>query len=225
MAKDTNQLNTLAAEMDAALRSARTGLTLVILLAIASSGICGGYLIYAHNKFTETATPENGVNVAVAYVQRALPEYGPKLAQAARDAAPKVLDSVEAQLEAIPARLSKELQDRSTAEVSKLMPQAEEEMYKSLKAALAEAKANRPSGASDDAYATAVIDHLATTYGDESLKLLGDVQAKYGETSGDLIKYLQRLADDKGLTRKESLQRQALVTFLTIASRTQKSQG
>lgn len=226
MANESNtQLDALAADMDKALRSARTGMTLTIILALASSALIGFWLVKANGQFLESATPETGIRYAASTIRESVPQYKDQLVKYATDSAPEVLNKLEAQVNEIPDQLADQLGKRTTDEISKIMPDAEKKMTDVLRAALKEQEEKRDKNITDEVFAKAVVDVLATTYGDESLKLLDDTHAQYSSTSKDLITYLQRLADDKGLTKQEQLQRQALVTFLTIAHRTQKSQG
>lgn len=224
MANDSQQLNELSKDMDRALSGARTGGILVILLSIVSISIIGYWLNYAHQKFIGI-TPEFAVNYGVSQIQTAIPTLTPRLTQQAIDAAPKIFDDAEARLNQIPDQFSDMLMTRTSEELDKLLPQLEEELYKSLKAALAKAEAERAPGVNDEAQIKGLIQALADTYAEESVKLVTELRQRYTKTGGDVLAYLEFLATNKGLDREQELQRQALVTFLTIASRAKANQG
>lgn len=221
-ANNTVQLRQLSGEMDKALRGARTSAILVILLSIASTAVIAWWLNYAHHQFVEGATPEVGANYMVGKVQDALPTLTPQLKQRVIDYAPKALDFAEAQLSAIPDQFSDMMMKRTNEELTKLTPQVEDELTKSLQVALTKAKDTRKPGQTDEQQIKYMIDSLASTYADESIKLVDELRSKYTAQGADVLAYLEFLAENKGLDKKQSLQRQALVTFLTIADRARR---
>lgn len=224
MANDSTQLSELSRDMDRALGGARTGGILVILLSVVSIGIIGYWLNHAHREFIKV-TPEFAVNYGVAQVQTAIPTLTPRLTQQAIDAAPGIFDDAEERLGQIPDQFATMLMTRTSEELDKLLPQVEEELYESLKVALAKAEAQRGPGVTDEAQIKALITVLADTYAQESINLVAELKSRYTRTGGDVLAYLEFLADNKGLDKEQELQRQALVTFLTIAARAQANQG
>lgn len=227
MSQETNspgQLSQFSGELDKALGRARTGAIAMLVLSVGSLGLIGFWLNKAHEQFTTTLTPEYGANYAVAEVQKVVPTYVPELRQRLIEHAPALLDRAEARLNQIPDEFADSLIKQTGDELEKLMPQVETELHKSLSLALSKARDARGPGVSDEAHIKAIIDDLGDTYAAESIKLIDDLRARYTKRGADVLAYLDYLAENKGLDRKESLQRQALVTFLTIASRA-KSTG
>lgn len=221
MSQDS-QLQGLSSDMDRALASARFGALAIIVLACVSLAIIGYWLNRAHNEFTATLTPETGANYAIDRVKTALPNITPQLKEKAIEAAPKLMDLAEERLNKLPDMLADQLVEQSKTELDKVMPKVEEELLKSLKTALDNSKSARKPGESDEAFLKGTIEALGTTYETESIKLVDSIQTRYATTGADLLGYLEFLADNKGLTRKQSLQRQALVNYLTLAARAKK---
>ncbi|MFN4241604.1 MAG: hypothetical protein ACK4PI_00035 [Tepidisphaerales bacterium] len=217
MSNNTDLMD-LKREMDRALAGARTGAVLVVLVSIVSIAIIGYWLNYAHQRLTEV-TPEFAVNAGVAKFQEALPTLVPQLSRQAIDAAPKVMDDVEARLMAIPDDFADMLVRRSGEELDRVLPEVEKELLASLRAALDKAAADRAPGVTDEAQVKAVVEVLVDTYAEETRNLVQELRQRYTATGGDVLAYLEFLADNRGLNREQMLQRQALVTFLTIASR------
>lgn len=209
---------TLNEDLDKALAKTKMSTTLVIVLAIFSVCAIGFWLNYAHNKFAEV-DPQFVARVGVGKVKESLPELEPKIKQQLIDYAPQLMKTGEEYLNQMPDKFADQIVDRTKAEMDKVVPQITDEIYKSLKTALDQAKTARPSGMSDDDYAKFIGEQLASKYAEESIKLIDEMKTKYAGPSGDVLAHLERLANNKGLTKRESLERQALVTFLTIASR------
>lgn len=215
---NNSELMELKREMDRALASARVGTVLVVLVSVVSIAVIGYWLNYAHTRFSEV-TPEFAVNAGVAKFQEALPTLVPQLSKQAIDAAPKVLDEVEARLTAIPDEFADMLVRRTGEELDRLLPEVERELLASLRAALDRAAAERAPGVDDEAQVKAVLQVLVDTYAEGTRDLVRELRQRYTATGGDILAYLEFLADNRGLNREQMLQRQALVTFLTIASR------
>lgn len=219
---NSNQLAELQRDMNRALAGARTGAVLVILLSIVSISIIGYWLNYAHKQFSDV-TPEFAVNAGVAKFQEALPTLVPQLSRQAIDAAPRIMDDTEARLMAIPDQFADTLIQRTGEELDRLLPEVERELLASLRAALAQAAAQRNPGVDDEAQVKAVIQVLVASYSDGTKDLVRTLRQRYTATGGDILAYLEFLAENRGLNREQELQRQALVTFLTIASRARGS--
>lgn len=221
----TNNMIQLSSEMDRALAGAKTGAILTILLTVISTGLVGFYLKYAHDEFVNKyGTPEFAMDQLVATAQTQLKEYTPDLKKQVLNFAPQALDFAEQRLTEIPDEFADRLMSQTRQELDKLMPRVEEELYKSLKTGLDQARAERGASVSDEAYLKQTIEALGLTYENESVKLIDDLRSRYTKGGADILAYLDFLAENKGLDHKQSLQRQALTTFLTIASRT-KAQG
>jgi exonuclease VII large subunit len=210
----------LSSEMDRSLAGARTGAILTLVLTVVSLGLMGFWLKYAHDEFVgKYGTPEFAMDQLVVTASTQLKEYTPELKKQVLDYAPTALDYAEQRLQEIPDRFADDLMSRTKQELDTLTPKLEEELYKSLKTALADARAQRKPNVSDETYIKQTVDALANTYEGESIKLIDDLRGKYTKGGADVLAYLEFLADNKGLDHKQSLQRQALTTFLTIASR------
>jgi hypothetical protein len=188
------------------------------VLAIFSVCAIGFWLNYAHNRFVEV-DPQFVATVGIGKVKESIPELEPKIKQQLVDAAPKLMETGEKYLTEMPDKFADQMIERTKAEMDKALPQLEDELVKSLKDALNQIKADRPSGMADGDFAKLVADQLAAKYATESMELIDELKTKYTGPSSDVMAHLERLADNKGLTKRESLERQALVTFLTIASR------
>lgn len=228
MSQDANnqvQLRQLSGEMDKALNGARISAILVTVLAVASIGLISFWLNKAHKQFMVDLSPEFGAEYATARITDALPTLTPELKKRAIDYAPQALDQAEAKLMAIPDEFADSLTKRADEELTKLAPVVEEELLKSLRVALGKAKDSRKPGETDEQQIKGLIDAMAATYAAESVKLIDELRSRYTAKGADVLAYLDYLAENKGLDKRESLQRQALVTFLTIASRARAEAG
>lgn len=209
---------TLNEDLDHALAKAKMSTTFVIVLSIISMCAVGFWLNYAHDRFSEV-DPKFVATVGVSKVKEALPDLEPKIKQQLIDAAPNLMKSGEEYVNGMPDKFANQMVDRTKAEMDKAVPQLQDELVKAMKSALEKVKTERPAGMSDADFAKFVSEQLATKYADESMQLIDEMKTKYTGTSGDVLAHLEKLASNKGLTKRESLERQALVTFLTIASR------
>ena len=92
----------------------------------------------------------------------------------------------------------------------------EDELYKSMKTALAQAKDN-PKGQDDAARFKALLDTLADAYRDESIKLIERVRATHAKHGSDILAYIKLLGENKNLDRRQQLHRDMLQQFFVIA--------
>jgi hypothetical protein len=198
----------------------------VAALAVVSCGLCAYYLDYARQEFTqEYVTPEFVADQVVARVAVSVPELTPRLTRQAIEYAPRAIEVAEEKLNEMPDQFARAMMEGTAKELDAMMPGVEQELYQSLKAALADARSHRKPGETDEQHVKSVMDALGHVYEEESSKLIKETYAQYRATGRDVVAQLNRLAENKELTRKEELQRQSLVTFLTIASRAKAQQG
>lgn len=219
-----NQLAGLNADLDKAIANARTTTLGIIFLSVVSIGVVGYWLNKAKSDIVAFDAPTIA-NYGVATVQQALPELTPQFTQRAVEFAPELFDRAERELMAMPDKFADDLLTRAGSELDKITPELENELYASLKTALGSATASRKPGETDEQQVKSVIDTLATAYETESTKLIDTLHARYLKSGLDVLAYLEFLADNKGLDRRQELERQSLVTFLTIAARTKNTAG
>src|SRR5688500_18508663 len=122
--------------------------TLVIVLAIISVCAIGFWLNYAHNKFAEV-DPQFVATAGDGKVRESLPELEPKIKQQLVDYAPQLMKTGEEYLNKMPDKFADEMISRTKTEMDKVVPQITDEIYKSMKVALDQAKSARPAGMTD----------------------------------------------------------------------------
>jgi len=109
--------------------------------------------------------------------------------------------------------------DLSCLVVDQHMPELENSIYTSVKTGLGQAKdhvASQP-GKSDEDKFRAMLQELATIFGQESDKAIDEFHSKYTQGSTDLVAYIKLLSEDKQLNDEQKLHRQMLQNFLTLA--------
>src|SRR5947209_9631657 len=103
-------------------------------------------------------------------------------------------------------------------------PQIEEELYKSMKAAIDQAQTNAKGG-DDAARFKSTLDALGLVYRDESIHLVDQVHDMYVKQGSDILAYIQLLSANKNLDRLQQLHREMLQSFLLVASHKSWSTG
>jgi hypothetical protein len=222
MSQDSNQLGQLlqlSGDLDRAVSRARFTTFLVVVFSVVSLGLAGYFLKNVHDRAVTEITPERLSLAAVGEIRDRMPDITARLRERAIADAPRVVDEAERQLLDIPDQFADSLIKRTDEELTKLSPRIEEELYKSLQSALTNARDARKPGESDEQQIKQLIETLVSTYETESLKLIDTIRTRYTKTGGDVLGYLEFLADARDLDRRQLLERQALVTFLTIAHR------
>lgn len=208
----------LVAKLDLAIAAARTRVLVGLTLAIVSLGVVGFYLRYAYAEFT-SVTPEFLSNYAAGELVLALPKAEPEIRKRVIDFAPAALDHAQAKLLEVPDHFADELLARLSTEAERFRRTAETELVGAIRTGLLRLQDELPEGTSDAERLTEVVEALAELYATETSRLLDRVHERYGLAGGDALAYLEFLAEGRGLDAKQSLQREALVTFLTMASR------
>lgn len=208
----------LMSKLDSAIASARQRVLLGAALSILSLGVVGFYLRHAYHEFT-SVTPEFLSNYAAAEVLVALPKATPEIRKRVIDFAPTALDQAQAKLLEVPDHFAGELLNRLTAEAEQFSRTAEAELVSAVRTGLLRLRDELPEGKTDTEKLARFVDALAEVYAAETSRLLEQVHDVYGHAGGDALAYLELLAEGRDLDAKQALQREALVTFLTLASR------
>jgi hypothetical protein len=206
----------LQQELTQATASARRANRITLFVsAFALAGL--GYWLYDANQQIVSFDAKTAVQYASAELQGNLPAAGEAVQDQLIAAAPHIMSELERELMDAPDKFAKELLSVSSAEMDKLTPQLEQELYKSIKAALVAAKDNLPPGSSDEQRISALLEVLADVYAKESIKLIDELKTKYQSSSQDLYTYLDFLAEGQGLDTRQTLHRQMVQTLLSLA--------
>jgi hypothetical protein len=211
----TSEIQALEADIDQAIRATRRRNTISLVLSLVAVCLIAGWLYNAHRKFV-AVDPDFAANYAQARFTEYLPQAGTDLEASLIANAPQVIGHVEARVHALPDRFADELNARTRAELRTASPQIEDELYKSMKTALDQAKAS-PKGADDAARFRALLDALADAYRDESIKLLEQIRATHVRHGSDILAYIKLLGENKNLDRRQQLHRDMLQQFFVIA--------
>lgn len=217
-----NSNTNFSAQLDRAIAGARTRVLLGTVLSVASVALAGFYLNDAHRQFG-SITPALVSNYVASQVLENLPAAAPELKSRLIACVPDALDAVEGKISQLPDHFATQLHNHATTEMERAMPELEKELTGSLQTALRNARDSRVVGNGDEAGIKAFINSLADTYAEKSGSLIDEMHAKYEETGGDALAYLEFLAEGKGLDERQALQRKALQSILTTAARTQKA--
>lgn len=209
-------------QLDKAIASAKTRLFLGTAVMVASIGLVSYYLSDAKRQFVET-TPEFVANYAAGVAMERLPQTGTDVKARLIAYAPDAIATIEGRIEKLPGRFADEIKVRAEKEMKTFGPELETELTKTLREALRSAAASGVAGKGDEAGIKAFVDSLVTVYGQQANGLIDSVHAKYRQSGGDALAYLEFLAEGKDLDERQTLQRQALVAFLTTAARTRSA--
>jgi hypothetical protein len=216
---NASELQALRNDIDHAISSSRRKNAISLILCVVSVGLIAYWLYYAHTKFA-AVDPNFAADYAQSQLTDYMPQAGTDLEASLKSYAPQFISQVESRLQVLPDRFADELKTRTQSQLDAAAPQIQDELYKSLKAGLDQAKANvKPGakGADDSARFQSMLDALADTYRDESIKLVDQVHSKYTANGSDIVAYIQVLANNKNLDRREQLHRDMLQNFLVIA--------
>jgi hypothetical protein len=212
------ELQALEHEIEQAVTSTRRRNAASVVLCLASVVLTGGWLYYAHTRFA-AVDPNFAADYAQAQITQYMPQAGEDLEVSLKAYAPQFVEDLGGRLGTVPDRFADELDSRMKAELDAAAPQIEDGLYKSLHAAL-EQDGSKAKGTDDVERFKSTLDALADTYRDESIKLVDQLQAEYAKNGSDLLAYIQRLADNKDLNRREELHRDMLQSFLAVAKQT-----
>lgn len=209
---------TFTQTLDRAISAAKARVLTGAVLSAVSLGLVGYYLSYAHRELT-SVTPEFLGNYATGEVLAALPTAVPEIRARLIGYAPTALDQAEARLMEVPDRFADELLTRLRAESERFTATAEEELVAAIRTGLVRMADELPEGKTDEQRLRALADGLAELYAAETSALIDRLHGIYTQLGGDVLAYLEHLARGEQLDAREALQREALVTFLTMAAR------
>ncbi len=213
------ELQALEREIEQAVTSTRRRNAASVVLCLASVVLTGGWLYYAHTRFA-AVDPNFAADYAQAQLTEYMPQAGADLEVSLKAYAPQLVDELEGRVEKVPDRFADELESRMKGELDAAAPQIEDGLYKSLHAAMEQDQPKALKGKDDVERFKSMLDALADTYRDESIKLTDQLQAEYAKNGSDLLAYIQRLSENKNLTRREQLHRDMLQSFLVVAKQT-----
>ena len=213
----SNDTASLQADLESAITLAkRKNLTSLVLSLVIVAGL--GYWLFGAYKQITSFDATTAVQFASGELQAALPAAGRTIEQQLIAAGPEVATQLEHRLMQLPDQFADDLVKYTDEELARLTPQAEEELYQALKAALQQAQINLPPGSTDEQRFTALIDALADVYATRSAALVTEIRTKYANSSADLYTYLDFLATGKDLDRRQQFHRDMIETFLALAA-------
>ena len=210
-----SEIQALENDIDQAIRATRRRNTISLVLSLIGVLLIAYWLYSAHRQFA-AVDPEFAADYAQARLTEYLPQAGSDLEATLVANAPQMIGHVEARIQALPDRFADELNTRARTELEKARPQMEEDLFKSMKTALDQAK-GAPKGQDDAARFKALLDTLADAYRDESVKLVEQVRAVHAKHGSDILAYIKLLGENKNLDRRQQLHRQMLQQFFVIA--------
>lgn len=218
MSDTRTELQALDREIEQAVTSTRRRNAISAILSVASIGLIGFWLYHAHTRFA-AVDPNFAADYAQAQLTDYMPQAGADLEGSLKTYAPQLVADLGDRLRNVPDRFADELESRMKAELDAAAPQMEEELYKSLHTALDDAKSHAKGGDDVERFKS-TLDALADTYRDESIKLTDQLRAEYAKNGSDLLAYIQFLAENKNLDRRQELHREILQSFLVVAKHT-----
>jgi hypothetical protein len=189
-------------------RNRSTGVITVIL--VLASAI---YFGVAYYKFSDV-NPKLAASVAQQQISSYMPQAETQLKQQLRDHEDAVLDAGEARFRALPEQLINFAEPRVTAAVEAAMPDVEQRMITAYQSQLESMTATTGPSADPEARFKEILGELDSA----SKQQIAATFADYEATSGDVITYLDMLANNQNLTKRESLQRETIASFLTLVA-------
>jgi hypothetical protein len=213
---NASEIEALENDIDQAIRSTRRRNTISLVLSLLAVLLIAFWLYSAHRKFA-AVDPNFAADYAQGRLTEYLPQAGADLEATLIANAPQFIDHAEARLQALPDRFADELNARTRAQLRAATPQIENDIYKSLKTALDQAKGNPPKGQDDLARFKALLDQLADVYRTESIKLIDQIRNVHAKNGSDIVAYIKLLGENKNLDRRQQLHRDMLQQFFVIA--------
>ena len=220
--ENNNETSNFEAELDYAVASAKRKNFASLLFSLVIVGGLGYWLFDAHKQIT-SFDATTAAQYATGTLQESLPDAARTIEQKLIEAGPQVATQLENQLMKLPDQLADDLVKYTDEELARVAPQIEDELYRSLTTALAQAQLNLPKAPTDEARFTQLVDVLADVYATESIKLVTDVRTKYNNSSADLYTYLDFLATGESLDRRQQYHRDMIETFLALAATYKRS--
>jgi hypothetical protein len=213
-----NELQALDREIEQAVTTTRRRNAASVVLCLVSVGLIGNWLYHAHTRFA-AVDPEFAADYAQAQLTEYMPQAGTDLEASLKTYAPHLVDDLGERLRGVPDRFADELEGRMKAELDAAAPRIEDELYMSLHAALEQDQV-KPKGKDDVERFKSLLDALADTYRDESIKVTDQLRAEYAKNGSDVLAYVKVLAENKNLDRRQQLHRDMLQSFLVMAKQT-----
>jgi hypothetical protein len=212
-----SDIASLESDINDALRVTRRRNAVSLIFSLVGVVLAVVWLYHAYINLV-AVDPEFAADYAQARLVEYLPQAGTDLEAALIANAPQFIDQAESRLQALPDRFGDELNARTRAELRAATPQIETDIYKSMQAALDQAKA-APKGADDAARFKALLDQLADAYRDGSIKLIDQVHYTHTQNGSDVVAYIKLLGDNKNLDRRQQLHRDMLQQFFVVAQK------
>jgi hypothetical protein len=212
-------LDALDAKLASAIQGARARNFITLLLATISAVLIGGWLWYAHERFSSEVNPDLVASVMQQYIDENLPAASAQLESSLKSNAPSVVSEGEKQFRALPARLQEQFHQSATKALDAEMPELQARLTDTLQSGLASARAQAAQvpGKDDEARFREMARSLASVYGTETTKLVDDVNVQYVKGSGNIVAGLTLLAEGKNLTPEQKTQRNLVRDFLVMA--------
>jgi hypothetical protein len=217
--KVASKLDALDTRLSSAIKGARARNFIALVLATASAIMIGGWLYYAHVRFSSEVNPDLVASVMQQYIDENLPAASAQLESSLKSNAPSVVSEGEKQLRALPGRLQDQFHQSASKALDAEMPDFQTRLTATLEDGLASARAeaSQVPGKDDEARFREMVRSMASTYGTETTRLVDDVNGQYTKASGDIVAGLTLLAEGKNLTPQQKTQRNLVRDFLIMA--------
>jgi predicted negative regulator of RcsB-dependent stress response len=182
----------------------------VVLLILA-------YLGFAYSKLSQVDA-EMAASLAQVRLMEYIPQAGKQLEGKLIAEAPDHIRTLELNIRQAPKELANLLKEKADEQLKAQLPKIEDELYEAIKTGLKNANATLKETAQStpEKRLDALTDQVALVYGQKVQEFSEKVYVRYSEHAGYAIDYLSILAENKDLTERQRLQRQALIYLLAI---------
>lgn len=207
LASLAQRLNTLDASLTQAVRRSRSRNVGVLVVMVLSIVFFCFYLGYAYHRYANEVNPDLVASSMEASLMDSAPSARLQLEANLKSNAPQYVNKAMDQLEDMSDRYASSLQSNAEAAMDKSMPELSDELYKSLKTTLDQAKQSPMSGTDDQKF-QATLASLGQVYADETLKLVDQAHKDYSSQAVDFTDYLQRLGKNEDLDERDQMHRE-----------------
>ncbi len=182
-----------------------------------------GYLGYAYHRFGGEVTPALVASNAQASFETYIPQASRELEDQLKSNAPRFVNGTFDEVKTLPSQLSDELNKQSAEKIDSAMPAVEDQLSHALEASLGTSEKNQTG--SDKERFQGTLTALGNVYGTDTIKFVNDAHRTYASQAVEFINYLDRLASDQKLDRRDQLHRDMFLTIFTLVREHDKRSG
>lgn len=182
------------------------------------------YLGYAYSRYGNEVTPDLVAINAQNVFQGQLPGAREQLETNLKNNAPQYVDKMIDQLQTLPRTYAEQLNQQTAVAMDSAMPQVSEELYAAMKNALNEAKEKKADGTDEQRF-QATLAAMGQVYADETVKFVDQAHNTYADQSVEFTTYLNHLASDANLDRREQLHKEMFQNILLLMHEKAKDSG